>query len=148
MYQPLPQENPDRIAENSKQALLANICKGTSIAIPNSEYKNLSVQLSWKNVTVKVEEIKKDHGKITKENKTILDNLSGTVHPGQFLAILGSTGAGKSTLLNFLSGNLSSPHLIAQGEVLINGIPRNTIDYSKFTAFFQQDDVFVECFTM
>lgn len=38
-----------------------------------------------------------------KEPKEIIRNVSGTVMPGQFLAIIGASGAGKTTLLNFLS---------------------------------------------
>jgi ABC-type multidrug transport system ATPase subunit len=36
-------------------------------------------------------------------SKVILDNISGTVKSGEFLAILGASGAGKTTLLNYLS---------------------------------------------
>lgn len=38
------------------------------------------------------------------EPKEIIRGVSGTVMPGQFLAIIGASGAGKTTLLNFLSG--------------------------------------------
>jgi ABC-type multidrug transport system ATPase subunit len=34
----------------------------------------------------------------------IIDDISGTILPGQFLAIIGASGAGKTTLLNYLSG--------------------------------------------
>lgn len=39
-----------------------------------------------------------------KEPKEIIRGVSGTIMPGQFLAIIGASGAGKTTLLNFLSG--------------------------------------------
>ena len=43
----------------------------------------------------------------TKKTKfTILDNLSGILHPGRFTLLLGPPGAGKSTLLNALAGRL------------------------------------------
>ena len=109
----------------------------------------LSIQLTWKNVIVSVDEFIKNGCHQSKKNrKTILNNLSGTVLPGQFLAILGSTGAGKTTLLNYLSGKSSSPNLHASGKILINGIEREKVEYAKFTAFVQQDDVFMNCLTI
>jgi len=62
---------------------------------------------------------------------TILDDISGTVKPGQFVSIIGASGAGKTTLLNFLSGKDPSKNLIKQGEVLANGIDRNNIDFTR-----------------
>jgi len=111
--------------------------------------EKLLIQLTWKNVTITVDEMKKlGCKKIKDKQKIILQNVCGTVYPGQFLAILGSTGAGKTTLLNFLSGKMFAPNLHKEGEVFINGKPRNSIDYSKFTAFVQQDDIFMECLTI
>jgi ABC-type multidrug transport system fused ATPase/permease subunit len=125
----------------------------TNVLLPSqfsqsASAEKLLVQLTWKNVTIKVNEVKRVHFKKVSNSKVILENLSGTVYPGQFLAILGSTGAGKTTLLNFLSGKMFSPNLIKQGDVFLNGVPRDKIDYPKFTAFVQQDDVFMECLTI
>ena len=52
-------------------------------------------------------------------SRTILDNISGSVKPGQVMAIMGASGAGKSTFLDLLArerkrGNVS-------GVTLVNG---------------------------
>ena len=38
--------------------------------------------------------------------------------------------------------------LQAQGKTTINGIDRETLDYFKFTAFVQQDDILFETFSV
>jgi ABC-type multidrug transport system fused ATPase/permease subunit len=55
----------------------------------------------------------------TPGSRTILDNISGSVKPGQVMAIVGASGAGKSTFLDLLArkskrGNVS-------GVTLVNG---------------------------
>ena len=61
------------------------------------------------------------------EPKVILDNVSGSVLPGQFLSIIGASGAGKTTLLNYLSGRLISQNLEKTGTIMVNGEDRDTI---------------------
>jgi len=39
-----------------------------------------------------------------KDSKTVLNNISFTVEPGEFIAVVGESGAGKSTLLRLLLG--------------------------------------------
>lgn len=75
-------------------------------------------------------------------SKTILNGVSGTVMPGQFVAILGASGAGKTTLLNYLSGRDFSTGLSKSGRVSINGMEKEKIpNYSAFSAYVQQDDI-------
>ena len=153
---PPPESKPEEIkieikGENKKPSDLG--VPLTNVLLPSqfsqsASAEKLLVQLTWRNVTIKVNEVKRVRFKKVVNSKIILENLSGTVYPGQFLAILGSTGAGKTTLLNFLSGKMFSPNLIKSGDVFLNGLPRDKVDYMKFTAFVQQDDVFMECLTI
>lgn len=50
-------------------------------------------------------------------NRTILDQVSLQIRPGEFVGILGGSGQGKSTLLNALCGLIPA----SQGEVSISG---------------------------
>lgn len=55
------------------------------------------------------------------KRKAILKGVSGEVHSGGVLAIMGPSGAGKTTLLNVLS--LVPIGGLAEGEVCFNGRP-------------------------
>ena len=56
---------------------------------------------------------------ITKQfdGNTVLDNISFTVEPGEFLSILGPSGCGKTTLLRILIGLLEPD----SGKLLLDG---------------------------
>ncbi len=86
-----------------------------------------------------------------------MNDVSGTIEPGQFLAIIGASGkkennirnltilfigAGKTTLLNFLSGREISKNLNKQGQIMVNGVDRSQIKgFATFSAYVQQDDI-------
>jgi len=60
------------------------------------------IQISWQDIRITAMPPTgrcKARGAL-KEPKVIIDGVSGTVLPGQFLAIIGASGAGKTTLLN------------------------------------------------
>ncbi|MGG5171779.1 ABC transporter ATP-binding protein [Pseudarthrobacter sp. J1738] len=59
----------------------------------------------------------------------VLSNVSFTAKPGETVAIIGATGAGKSTLISLL------PRLydVAEGEVLLDGVPVNQLDRAEIT---------------
>jgi ABC-type multidrug transport system ATPase subunit/pSer/pThr/pTyr-binding forkhead associated (FHA) protein len=71
--------------------------------------------------------------------KVILDNVSLSIQPGEFVALVGGSGAGKSTLMNALSGF----ELADQGRVLINGDDyyRNLPVYRPLIGYVPQKDI-------
>ena len=54
----------------------------------------------------------------TVHEKTALDNLSLTLHEGDFVTVIGGNGAGKSTMLNAIAGTFT----VDSGSILIDGI--------------------------
>jgi ABC-type multidrug transport system ATPase subunit len=50
-------------------------------------------------------------------DKTILENISLNVRPGEFVGVVGPSGCGKSTLINIISGSRNAD----DGEIFING---------------------------
>ncbi|KAE8728526.1 ABC transporter G family member 25 [Hibiscus syriacus] len=74
------------------------------------------------------------------EEKTILNNITGMVSPGEMLAILGPSGSGKSTLLNALAGRLQHGHGNFSGTMLANN-RKPSRQIAKCTGFVTQDDV-------
>ncbi|MDB5524482.1 MAG: transporter ATP-binding protein [Rhizobium sp.] len=64
----------------------------------------------------------------------VLNDVSLTVQPGEFVSILGPSGAGKSTLFRLLTGALEPD----RGEMLFDGRPLDTASYPF--AFMPQRD--------
>lgn len=92
-----------------------NTNKGGASGMSNKT-KN-PMQISWSNIKITAEPPKPKCKKNAPkgESKEIIKGVSGTVMPGQFLAIIGASGAGKTTLLNFLSGREISANLCKTG---------------------------------
>lgn len=74
----------------------------------------------------------------TTQERTILNGITGMVHPGEILAVLGPSGSGKSTLLNAVAGRLQG-HCFT-GTVLANN-RKLSKPVLKRTGFVTQDDV-------
>ena len=114
---------------------------GTSIK------KRPQITVQWENVSKSVVlEEKGCFGSIPEsapQTKQILNGLSGTVRPGQLLALMGPSGAGKTTLLNCLSGGSSA----FTGSIRLNGQPWNNT-LKRCSAYVQQDDLFLPQLTV
>ncbi|XP_039016006.1 ABC transporter G family member 22-like [Hibiscus syriacus] len=93
----------------------------------------LRICLKFEDVTYKVP-VKGE--KNSDANKYILHGITGLVHPGEVLALMGPSGGGKTTLLNLLSGRMK----FHSGTITYNNQP-----YSKSLkwriGFVLQDDV-------
>ena len=98
---------------------------------------------------------------VATESKTIIDKISGTFVPGQFVAVLGTSGkkilftiflgSGKTTFLNYLSGRTvglaSSLHM--SGKILINGKNREKMPgCESLSCYVQQDDILFQTMTV
>ena len=82
---------------------------------------------------------------VTKEVKNakgvsypLIYKVSGSVEPGQMMAIMGLSGSGKTTLLQVIIGRITSQ---VTGKILIQGIPFDKVMRSHIS-YVWQDDVF------
>lgn len=71
------------------------------------------------------------------EEKIILNGITGSVLPGEMLAMLGPSGSGKTTLLTALGGRLGGK---LSGTITFNGKPFSN-SMKRNTGFVTQDDV-------
>ncbi|XP_072028289.1 broad substrate specificity ATP-binding cassette transporter ABCG2-like [Amphiura filiformis] len=83
-------------------------------------------------------------GLFKKEDKVILNDVSGVFRPGMN-AIMGPTGGGKTSLLDILAGRKDKKGL--SGTVLINGLPQ-PYDFRLISGYVVQDDVVMGTLTV
>ena len=77
----------------------------------------------------RVEEIKLDHINFSyKPGIPILKDINLTLNPLTTTAFVGGSGSGKTTLVNLIIGLLD----YQQGEILVNGLPRKSLDLTSY----------------
>ncbi|XP_008241114.1 PREDICTED: ABC transporter G family member 22 isoform X2 [Prunus mume] len=128
---------PDDIADSkpfSDDDDIQDLEAGTTRKPKFQTEPTLPIYLKFTDVTYKI--ILK--GMRTTEEKDILNGITGSVHPGEVLALMGPSGSGKTSLLNLLGGRAVQANVTGS-------ITYNDQTYSKFLksriGFVTQDDV-------
>ena len=103
-----------------------------------------SYQLSG-GVSITVSHLKKEVGK-KKDRKLITNDVSLSIEPNKFVAIIGGSGAGKTTLLNCIAGLTD----FSSGEVLINGdsIRTGSKSLRSLMGYVPQQDIVYESLSL
>ena len=78
--------------------------------------------------------------------RTILDSISGSVKPGQVMAIMGASGAGKSTFLDILARKRKRG--VVSGTTLVNGREVKDEEFKGVMGFVDQEDTLMSTLTV
>ncbi|EKG14159.1 ABC transporter-like protein [Macrophomina phaseolina MS6] len=108
---------------------------GNSVAL-GSIKKQTSI-FHWQNLCYDI--------KTADGHKRLLDNVDGWIKPGSLTALMGVSGAGKTTLLDNLAARTTMG--VVTGDVLVDGLPRNT-NFQRSTGYVQQQDLHLETSTV
>jgi len=79
-------------------------------------------------------------------SRTILDNISGAIKPGQVMAIMGASGAGKSTFLDILARKRKMGQV--SGTTLVNGREVMDSEFREVVGFVDQEDTLMSTLTV
>jgi ABC-type lipoprotein export system ATPase subunit len=80
------------------------------------------------------------------KGKQVLSHVTGTVRPGELLAIMGASGAGKSTLLDILARKAKTGRV--DGDMYVNGkvVPNDV--FRRVTGYVDQEDTLLSTLTV
>ncbi|CAK9007141.1 unnamed protein product [Durusdinium trenchii] len=105
-----------------------------SIAPEKMEEGQKLSNFSWESVSMNV--------KVGKQDKKILDGISGTLRGGEVCALMGPSGAGKTSLLNVLAGRVRSRgNVKVDGSILLDNLPISGSALRKRIAYVMQQDI-------
>ncbi|SPO21890.1 related to ABC transporter protein [Ustilago trichophora] len=95
---------------------------------------HIPAALHWENVGYRI------------GSKALLDGITGSVKPGEVMAIVGASGAGKTTFLDILARR--EKRGTTSGTVLINGRKMSNQEYKRVVGFVDQEDLLMETLTV
>ncbi|OWP02789.1 hypothetical protein B2J93_9063 [Marssonina coronariae] len=78
--------------------------------------------------------------------KQILSGIQGVAHPGEIMAIIGSSGAGKTSFLDILARKNKRGKV--SGDFFVNGEKVNDNDYKNVVGFVDQEDTMLPTLTV
>ncbi|GJL58059.1 MAG: hypothetical protein NPIRA03_09160 [Nitrospirales bacterium] len=84
-------------------------------------------QIPGEKSTMALPLIEVDHVSFRYEEQAVLDDVSFTIRPGDFLALLGQNGSGKSTLARLLNGLL----MPTDGTIVVDGMDTRTTSMNE-----------------
>ncbi|TXG68015.1 hypothetical protein EZV62_009290 [Acer yangbiense] len=108
------------------------------------EFKVKSSQASTMNPVKSVVSKVTSQLNLDKDYKKILKGITGSIGPGEILALMGPSGSGKTTLLKIVGGRLTDN---VKGKITYNDIPYNTA-LKRRIGFVTQDDVLLPQLTV
>ncbi|KAJ9113738.1 ABC multidrug transporter afr2 [Naganishia adeliensis] len=131
-----------RAQANDEEAGNGNSVALTEKHAPHKEEEVAGIQrqtaiFHWENVVYDI--------KIKKEDRRILDHVSGWVKPGTLTCLMGVSGAGKTTLLDVLASRVTMG--VIDGEMLVDGRPRDD-SFQRKTGYVQQQDLHLSTSTV
>jgi ABC-type multidrug transport system ATPase subunit len=122
----------------AKQRQLVPVSTGPAIEVAPLDPPALPLFVQFRDIVYSVPGKKKRFHRKKPPRRTLLHGVSGSVAPGEFLAIMGPTGCGKTTLLNVLSLRVTKG---VEGQLLYNGRPARLKELKRHIAYVLQDDV-------
>ncbi|KAK3711683.1 FAD-dependent urate hydroxylase [Vermiconidia calcicola] len=82
----------------------------------------------------------------TLKGKQILSNITGSVHPGELLAIMGASGAGKTSFLDIVARKKKRGNVM--GDFWLNGDKVSDDDFRSVIGFVDQEDTMLPTLTV
>ncbi|KRW98126.1 P-loop containing nucleoside triphosphate hydrolase [Pseudocohnilembus persalinus] len=113
--------------------------------------KSSNIDISFQNITyqVEIEKKNKETGKLEKQNRVILNNLSGVCKAGEITAIMGASGAGKTSLLNILCKRIVNGGKVQlDGQIKANELEYRYDNFNDFASYIMQDDRLIDTLTV
>lgn len=106
----------------------------TALQMKNRMHHGSGVKLDQKEITITLDHVSFSY---PNQDRSILDDISFTLHAGQKLALVGANGAGKSTIVKLILGFYTP----SAGSIYINGTNIRELDlddlYAHITGIFQ-----------